>query len=312
MNWKIKAYAQKMIAIFPEKFSYKAYLHLQHNYGAIRMAANPMGGLSAGIDIYNHIKCNNINPLDKIFFEVGTGTVPLVPLSLFLLGCKKTISVDLNPYINDLMFKQCLRYMINNEKHIRNLFGEKVVNERLKTLIEHLISNEYSRKNILELCNIEYQSPMDARKTKLNDSSIDFFISKNVFEHIPKSELQDIIIEANRIVKPNGLFINHIDYIDHYSYSDKSINKINFLKYSDKQWNFYAGNKYAYTNRMRHSDFIDLFKILNHQIIEEQPETNNDILEKLNSNLIYLDKKFKDKSCQDLSIMSAWIISRHH
>ncbi len=310
MNWKIKAITQKIIARLPGKLSYKLYYIVQKKFGVLNQTISPVGGLSSGVRVFEHISNNNCEPENKVFFEVGTGTVPLMPLSFFLMGCEKTITVDLNPYLNDTMFRQCLDFILNNPEIISEIFGNRLKENRFNSLLNHIKNNDYCRNDILELCRIDYKSPTDARNTGLEPNSINYFVSKNVFEHIPIKSLEEIISEANRIITPDGLFINHIDYIDHYSYSDKNISKINFLKYSDKQWNFYANNKYAYTNRMRHKDYIELLKKLHHMIINEAKDTDENILKQLNNNSIKLHKSYEEIDNKELAIMSAWIISQ--
>ena len=51
-----------------------------------------------------------------------------------------------------------------------------------------------------------------------------------------------------------------VDYSDHFSHSDQTISSINFLRYSDDEWQRYAGNRYMYMNRLRHDDVLALFR----------------------------------------------------
>lgn len=94
MHWKIKSTIQKIISLFPDSLAYPVYYYVQRNFGGLKYV-NPVCGLTSGINIWLSIKERGSNPQDKVFFEVGTGWVPLVPLSYYLIGSKKTISIDL-------------------------------------------------------------------------------------------------------------------------------------------------------------------------------------------------------------------------
>ena len=167
----------------------------------------------------------------------------------------------------------------------------------------------FSVSGILDLCRVDYIAPGDAADTRFPEQSIDFHTSYTVFEHIPLEVLEGILIEGNRIIKNNGLFVHRIDYSDHFSHSDQSISAINFLQYSDYKWNQLAGNRYMYMNRLRHDDFISLFESVGHHIIEAQPNKDNRSQELLRNGCLQLHERFKSKSEDVLAITGAWIIS---
>lgn len=131
-----------------------------------------------------------------------------------------------------------------------------------------------------------------------------------MFEHIPLEDLRHILEEGNRIIKNNGLFIHRIDYSDHFSHSDKSISAINFLQYSNDEWEKFASNKYMYMNRLRHDDFISLFKSVGHNIVETQQDICQNIQELLRSGNIQVNEQFRSKPEDVLSTLGAWIISK--
>jgi hypothetical protein len=52
---------------------------------------------------------------------------------------------------------------------------------------------------------------------------------------------------------------------------DKNVSVINFLRYDDKTWDKYEGNRYMYMNRARHDEFIKLFEMIGHDFFEIEP-----------------------------------------
>jgi len=51
---------------------------------------------------------------------------------------------------------------------------------------------------------------------------------------------------------PTGLSI-------HFQHQDNSISRINFIRFSDNEWTNIAGNQFAYCNRLRVNDYLNLF-----------------------------------------------------
>ncbi|MGB5636835.1 MAG: hypothetical protein WBM86_29195, partial [Waterburya sp.] len=227
-----------------------------------------------------------------------------------LMGAKKTITIDLNPYLKKELIAESLEYIVNNEAEIRDLFGSLLNQQRFDDLLVFAKTASFSTRAFLDLCQINYLAPSNAADTKLPPQSIDFHTSYTVFEHIPRDTLKQILEEGNRIISNNGLFIHKVDYSDHFSHSDPNISAINFLQYSDDQWDKYAGNRYMYMNRLRHDDFIDLFESVKHDIVEAQTSISERAQQLLQNNEIQLDQQFQTKSKETLSIGSSWIISR--
>jgi hypothetical protein len=244
----------------------------------------------------------------KVFFEVGTGRVPLLPVALWLCGAEKIITVDLNPYMRNELIKDMLFFIKKSKNEIENIFGELLDKERFNILLDY--NEKTDKKNILELCRIEYIAPGDAAKTNLPENCIHYHLSYTVYEHIPLNILHDILEEGNRILAEDGLFINFIDYSDHFAHTDKSIYKINFLRYSDREWENYAGNRYMYMNRARHDEFVELFKTVGHDFLGIEFCSEKEIEEMLINNEIKLDAKFKNKSTEILSIIGSWFITK--
>ena len=270
----------------------------------------PISRLTAAIETWRRIQGKCYSPVGKVFLEVGTGRVPLVPLAYWLMGAEKTITIDLNPYLKADLVMESLKYVSENEEEILNLFGSLVDRKRFDELLAFIRDSRFSTCAFLDLCRVDYIAPGDAADTRLSDRSIDFHTSYAVFEHIPLKVLRRILEEGNRIIKNGGLFIHGIDYSDHFAQTDKSISAINFLKYSDDEWERYAGNRYMYMNRLRHDDFINLFTSVNHSIVETQPNIDQRLKGLLRSGGVLLNERFSSKSEEVLATTGAWIISR--
>lgn len=309
MHWKTKARIQNAISLLPSSASYAVYYWIQRNFGHLRRI-EPIAELTAAIDIWKRIQEQDVNPLGKVFLEVGTGRVPLVPLAYWLMGAEKTITIDLNPYLKAELVTENLKYISENREEILTLFGSLIDENRFNELMAMSESSHLSMPALLDLCRVKYVAPGDAANTDYSDNFFDFHTSYTVFQHIPFDVLKQILEEGNRITKSDSLFVHRIDYSDHFAHSDTSISAINFLQFSDNEWERIAGNRYMYLNRLRHDDYLSLFESVGHHILEVQPYTDQRLQESMRQGNIELDKRFSVKSQDILAITGAWITSR--
>ena len=309
MHWKLKAGIQNAVSLLPSQSSYAAYFWLQRHFGGLRKM-NPVSRLSAGIETWRRIQKLGYNPIGKTFFEVGTGRAPITPIAYWLMGATGTITVDLNPYVKPGLVQESLQYMSDNRAEIQRLFGSLLDQQRLDDLLTLHGQTDFRIGTLFDLCNIQYIAPGDAARTGLSHGSIDVHTSFNVFEHIPPGILGKILEEGNRIISDGGLFVHRIDYSDHFSHSDSSISPINFLQYSDTEWDKYADNRYMYMNRLRHDDFVNLFQSAGQHILATEPTVHPPALDLLRGHHLKMDPRFGMKSEEVLATTDSWIVSK--
>jgi hypothetical protein len=118
--------------------------------------------------------------------------------------------------------------------------------------------------------NIDYISPLDVSKSEFQDSLFDCCVSTNTMEHIPIDSIMSIMGELSRIVKKGGLISMIIDYSDHYSHTDDTISKLNFLQFSPHEWEKY-NHECHYQNRLRHYDYENIFREFDFEILVNEP-----------------------------------------
>ena len=173
----------------------------------------------------------------------------------------------------------------------RAVFDERMdVIDSLKEVPEKFLSE----------ANIQYLAPADAANIGLPDASVDYHISTTVFEHIPGVDIKRILKEAKRILKKDGIAIHFIDLSDHFQHQDKSITSINFLRYSDEEWDKIAGNEFAYCNRLRASDYLTLFKKFGFDVCRYETELDDEARHSF-VNGFAVHEKFREYSVDDLS-----------
>ncbi|MCL1947928.1 MAG: hypothetical protein FWF51_12390 [Chitinivibrionia bacterium] len=312
MNWKLKAFIQKSLEFFPDKISSEIYFQImQRRFGGLKKPYNPLNHFNESVNMLKKIRQYGYETDGKIFFDVGTGWAPLHSVGLWLGGAGKIITVDLNPLLRKELILDMLFWVNKEKEQIKNIFGDFLDAKRFDMLLDFGKQKPKTTflRAFLELCQIEYIAPGDAAKTNLSKNSINYHISNAVYEHIPLDIIRNILIEGDRIITQDGLFINNIHYADHFAYADKNISTINFLQYSDKEWAKYVG-KFHWQNRARHDDFIELFKSVGHDFVEIKTNEDETAKEILENGKIKPDEKFKNKSKEILSIEAGWFITK--
>jgi hypothetical protein len=309
MRWKTKAALQNAVSLLPSRPSYATYYWLQRHFGGLRQL-NPVSRLAAGIATWKQLQQRGGDPRGKTFLEVGTGRVPMTPLAYWLMGAGSVITIDLNPYLRPELLREGLAYMQAHADEIEELFGPLLVPERLAALLQFEQPGGDRLDALLALCAIRYIAPGDAARTGLDADSVDFHTSFNVFEHIPPPVLHDILVEGRRIVRGQGMFVHRIDYSDHFSHADARISPVNFLQYSDARWARYAGNRYMYMNRLRHDDYLALFRETGLHMLATEPVVHVPSLELLKDGRLDVDMRFAGKPCEVLATIDAWIVAQ--
>lgn len=305
MKWQHKAKIVKICASLPA--GDKLYKFIQKNFG--RLDANPMSRLQTQIEMAQWFLQQGKTIDQKTFFEVGTGHKPIVPIGFFLSGAKSVITVDLNRRIDFGLTKKILSWIANNTKTIESMYLEVVDSSILSERLEIVKKLQDDPKTFLEEACIKYLAPYDASNTDIPDNSVDYHISTTVLEHIPGCDIERILIEARRILKNNGLALHFIDLSDHFQHQDKSITMINFLRFSEEEWKQIAGNEFAYCNRLRASDFINLPPSLSFEIVRDETVLDSESLEKMKNNFI-INAKFSSYSNEDLCTVSLRLLMK--
>ena len=193
------------------------------------------------------IKNNNINSL----LEVGAGK-----------------SLEQNIYFSYLFKNQICQTAID----INKMIDFELVNEASfqisKLLKVDFLGDVKNLKDLKAKYNIEYKAPMSTTNLLLKKLDFDLCVSSTALEHFTKEDLNTYLLDLKKIIKKEGLISSAIDYSDHYSHTDNSISRLNFLKFDEKKWKKY-NNSFLYQNRLRHRHYVDLFKKFNYEIIEE-------------------------------------------
>jgi hypothetical protein len=98
------------------------YQVLQKKAG--RLNPSPWERLATQNEMAQWLLNEKFSPIDKVFFEVGTGHKPIVPVGFFLSGAKRVITVDLNERLDFNIFRKSLKMISENKQFLENIYKD--------------------------------------------------------------------------------------------------------------------------------------------------------------------------------------------
>jgi len=300
VNWRIKALLQLGFSFTPfgEQLNYLAQRHVTRSLplsdGEIRHLATAAG---EHLNIFGRYSA--VPPAQGVIFQFGAGWELALPLLFWAMGVEQQILIDRRRLLRPELVKHTL-------DRLHPMAAELGLGRQPGAF---MAGNFTGATTVLrERYGIEYRAPADAARTGIAPSSADFIVAFNTLEHIPEDAIVPIVLECRRILKDGGLMAFKIDYQDHYSYRDHHISVYNFLKYSDRAWAL-CNCSLHYQNRLRHSDYIAIFKKAGLDILEEnriEPERRH--LEQLRA--LPLAPRFRRYDSGDLALRGALVVVR--
>ncbi len=144
--------------------------------------------------------------------ELGPGDSIASAVIANAYGAEKTYLVDVGNYaVKDIAFYKNLTEWLN-KKNIRAPNIDAI--------------NSFS--SLMNKCHAKYLTRGVESLREIPENSVDMIWSHSVLEHIRAFELEDVLAELSRILKPGGFFSHNIDYQDHLQ---GSLNNLRFPKY---------------------------------------------------------------------------------
>ena len=239
----------------------------------------------------------------RTILEIGSGWEPLLPMLYALLEVDRVYLTDLNP----LMDADTAAAALEGIARFRDRIASAL--QVSDAQIEALLSPPPTDFNaFLDRLRFSYLAPCDCRRLPLPANSVDVITSRSVFEHIPPPVLGEILKESSRALTPGGLICHFIDNSDHWAHGDRSISRVNFLRYSDRQFRWTYINSINYQNRLRHSQYLALFAEHGFQVLREQSVIEPATLEAVSR--IPLASRFARFPREDLATTDTYLLAR--
>lgn len=207
MNFRIKCIMQTIFGMLPnsEQMNYVAQKYISRNLPPSRQMYH-----SKFVQAMEHHKSFVAHKSvdNAIVYEIGCGWHLAMALVFSTLGYKRIKALDVNDHIRSELVNTIVRYLREDGKISVSTIDIK--ENKMKGMLE----DEFR---------IDLLIPGDSAQTGMDDQSVDFIYSQEVFEHIEPVLLTPIMNECHRVLKDDGLISFYINYADHYCSIDKSI-----------------------------------------------------------------------------------------
>lgn len=105
-----------------------------------------------------------------------------------------------------------------------------------------------------------YHVKADFDRAELEEGSCDLFLTDSILQSLPTAKLERLITESRRFLGADGRQHHVIDCKDRESMSDRSVPELYYLSFSEATWRIMTSARMNAQNRLRKSDFVDLFR----------------------------------------------------
>ena len=239
----------------------------------------------------------------KTVLEIGSSWELLIPMLFSLCRAERVYLTDLTALLDKATLAGSLESFCANKKPILDTL--RIDSHDFDSRFRGEINSE---KEFLSRHRFTYLAPCDCRSLSLESSSLDVVTSRSVLEHIPPPVIEGIFRESYRLLRPGGLVCHFVDNSDHWEHGDKSISRVNFLRYSDRIFRLTYLNSLNYQNRLRHSQYIDMLRRAGFEILRAEPMVDARAVEALG--FLPLAPAFRRFSAEDLATTDSYLLAR--
>lgn len=305
-RWYLKAATQRLVGLLP----YRDVLHegMQHYFSkSIRLN---MPAFEAHLERdqrhLDHYTQHAGAPAQgpTTLFEVGTGWHPIFPIVAWLAGAERVWTVDVVAHLNTARVRDTLSHFVKCHAIGALTARLKHVNpKRLRHL--EVLANDPSLDCATLLAGMNIVSLVaDGAYRPVPDHSVDLIVSNVALEYVSPNVLPRMSREFRRMIRNDGIMSHDIDMQDQYSYGDRSISSLNFLKYSPRAWAM-INNPFIPLNRLRSSDYQSAFAKAGFDVSIHDAV----IAPKEDVARIKLAEQFAKYESQDLRTLRGWYIA---
>lgn len=266
--------------------------------------ANDRTLLADGIELIRMIRGAGYRVDGADIIEFGSGWLPLIPFLLLAAGAKSVTLTDQERLLDCALARKAAEYLCANARQITSDLGLTEI--QLRGKLSPLLSADGQIDNVFKKCGLTYLVPF--RSQDLPSHSADIIVSRAVLEHVPEPVLCTFVKEFGRILLPGGIMCHIIDLSDHWEHKDKSISRVNFLKFDDLFWRVTCLNPQNYQNRLRRHQYLKIFSDCGFEIISQRGEADPSSLEALRD--LPIASRFRSVPREELAVISCAVVAK--
>lgn len=266
--------------------------------------SNDEGLLADATNIASMLKAAGAKIEDATVVEIGTGWMPILPLIFRMAGASEIISLDLNRLMDVHTFRAGLKYVRENLERIVVQEGRDPSMFYTGRLIHP--SRMESMADLCRRSGISYRAPADF--LDLQPRSCDYIVSRTVLEHIPDRIIPQIFDHAKKVLKPGGMMCHWIDMSDHFEFTNKSLSRLDFLRYSEREWAVRAAQPGRFQNRLRRFEYVRMLEQNGWEVLSVSGKPHAKSLEDLKT--MQIAAPYTNIPHEELSVLVSAIVAR--
>ncbi len=285
MNWCIKALTLKTLSLFPGADSIADFYRVRLG----KMARFDVSKrFQSSALMLNMIRRSGVNLPTARCLEIGAGWHPTIPIMLYLAGARNLTLTDIKPSLTSRTVPDAMRQYLSHADELANLLG--LASDRARSDLNRLSSDiPEAWQHTFETEGIHYHAPVDLSVDSPPGASFELIYSSSVLSFIPKPILLRIIQRSRSMMATGGVCCHNITVADEFHGCDPNITHANFLRFSEKQWQFWGQSRLKHQNRLRPSDYVRMFENAGFEIVECDIEPDPELLPRLPNLKIHPD-----------------------
>jgi SAM-dependent methyltransferase len=301
MHWQTKCVLDNCKGLIPFQ---STLLRLKRRVVAYRPADSRAAfALDEGLEQVRWLRQGLGTLTGKTILEIGSGWELLLPHLFSLGGAARVYLTDQTALLDEMTLSEGLaNFRLHRERIIETLGIEPAEFDRETS------QPVESVKGYMERHRFVYLAPCDCRQLSLESGTLDAVTSRSVLEHIPPPVLKDILRESFRLLRPGGVGCHFVDNSDHWEHLDRSISRVNFLRYSDRTFALTHLNSLNYQNRLRHSEYEEMLRDCGFEMVHQYHVVDPGAVEALKT--LPLAPRFQKFPVEDLATVDSYFLAR--
>ncbi len=308
-DWRVKVGIQNLVGLIPGRMGFALNERLTRFIrGSIVERDEPTPRILKGLNNFKVIReKTGFDFAGKTILEYGTGWHGIDLLLLHLLGVDKIYTLDHYQYLELENMMVEIPYFDAPEvlDKVKAIGDPATVDRRWEAF--KTASEEFTGvAQLLEHLNIEYFIAKSclSHHLPIEKKSIDMFYSESILQRIPEKDLISGLQHiSEHLLKPEAIIFHKTDQNDinlQHNRNNPDGARLHYLQYSDFVFKNFISGRFNSQNRLRESDFIDIFnkQQINILFLESYyKEADLPFMEQFKPKLA---KRFRDKSVQDI------------
>ena len=164
----------------------------------------------------------------EVVVEQGTGWHGLDLVLFHLAGTRRIITYDTRPWLREELLRANARVLVASTVVVKRWRGTKpgAVDERAARLGRSL---DCSGPELLESLGVTVRVMRSMHRSDLHPRSVDLFYSDSVLQFVAPDDLETLIAQARRFLKPTGVSFHVVDCSDFHAQKDPRIPSLAYL-----------------------------------------------------------------------------------